>query len=170
MIRALAPYSVPREMKHRVAFVAGVFSLPKVTPRGEATFAIAEGEAKRQVNNPLIGPAQLRERYNVTGLGTQAANSMAVAEFQGQYYSPSDLQQFFAKFVKNSKKDTVAGVIPPGSNNPSAPGVEVIFQNFFEQNQSNKIYHSFFFFFFFFFLAQFLCLCFILFLFQIGFA
>ena len=49
---------------------------------------------------------------------------MAVAEFQGQYYSPSDLKQFFAQFVKNSNADTVAGVRPPNSNNPNAPGTE----------------------------------------------
>jgi hypothetical protein len=43
----------------------------------------------------------------------------AVAEFQGQYYSPSDLKTFFSKYVDNSKNDTVAHVY--GTNNAQDP-------------------------------------------------
>jgi hypothetical protein len=44
-----------------------------------------------------------------------------VAEFQGQYYSPSDLTQFFSQYFPG-KNSTVAGVIGP--NMAGSPGVE----------------------------------------------
>lgn len=48
-------------------------------------------------------------------------NTQAVAEFQGQYYSPQDLTQFFSQFFPG-KNSTVAGVIGP--NSAGSPGVE----------------------------------------------
>eukprot|EP00698_Gefionella_okellyi_P026033 TRINITY_DN979_c0_g1_i2.p1 TRINITY_DN979_c0_g1~~TRINITY_DN979_c0_g1_i2.p1 ORF type:complete len:573 (-),score=84.76 TRINITY_DN979_c0_g1_i2:335-2053(-) len=43
-----------------------------------------------------ITPAVLRMRYNISDsvAGQSANNSLAVAEFQGQYYSPDDLSKF----------------------------------------------------------------------------
>jgi len=46
----------------------------------------------------------------------------AVAEFQAQYYSPSDLQQFWTKYVPFAPFVPVAGVV--GTNDPNSPGIE----------------------------------------------
>jgi len=82
-----------------------------VNPRAAAALGTA----------PLIGPAEIRARYNVTAVGAGAV-AQAVAEFQGQYYRPSDLKQFFGKYLPNNPNFTVAKVV--GTNNADSPGVE----------------------------------------------
>ena len=70
----------------------------------------------------FMSPAVLRARYGVPdGLyGAAPGNSMAVAEFLGQYYSPDDLQAWFK----------LMGLPPPaqvpliGPNNATQPGGE----------------------------------------------
>merc|ERR1712100_366972 len=60
-------------------------------------------------------------------MGTYASNannSMAVAEFQAQYYSPKDLTKFFSKYVNASFSDDAKIYKVIGTNNPNAPGVE----------------------------------------------
>jgi tripeptidyl-peptidase-1 len=49
-------------------------------------------------------------------------NLHAVAEFQAQYYSPSDLQQFWKSYVPFAPYQAVAKVI--GQNDPTSPGIE----------------------------------------------
>jgi len=126
LTRALAPYSVPIELAKHIAYVSNVHGLPHVpTKSNSKAFRIETSndvDERKRVTNALIGPANLRKRYNVTTVGVAKDNLQAVAEFQGQYYSPQDLKAFFAKYVSNSKADTVAKVI--GTNNAAAPGVE----------------------------------------------
>jgi len=45
-----------------------------------------------------------------------------VAEFQAQYYSPTDLKSFWTKFVPFAPFQAVAGVV--GQNDPTSPGIE----------------------------------------------
>lgn len=91
--KASASYSVPAEMAQHIDYISGVVGLFK--PHQKKTVA-----QKNVEDASLIGPAQLRARYNVTIIGSDAVNnSMAVAEFQGQYYSPQDLVTFFNKYV-----------------------------------------------------------------------
>lgn len=73
--RSVQPYSLPMHLDGYVDFVAGIHHFPTVhrlrTEVGDAA---------------LIGPVDLRTRYNVTDKFTNKANStQAVAEFQGQY-------------------------------------------------------------------------------------
>ncbi len=112
--RALAPYSLPAEVAALVDFVSGVHHFPQTNkPRffsPDAQFA--------------IGPNDLRTRYNVTDFAVASSfnNTQAVAEFQGQYFSPQDLAQFFSQYQANfTSVDTVAGIVGPNSG---APGVE----------------------------------------------
>jgi tripeptidyl-peptidase-1 len=111
--RALTPYSLPAELAALVDYVSGVHHFPRVKARffsPKSQFA--------------IGPNDLRTRYNVTDYASGSVNNtQAVAEFQGQYYSPQDLVQFFQQYVPaNSSDANVAGVIGP--NIGSSPGVE----------------------------------------------
>ncbi len=72
----------------------------------------------------MIGPNDLRTRYNVTDVsaGRQWNATQAVAEFQGQYYSQSDLTQFFQQYQPGNYVQQPAGVIGP--NQSGDPGVE----------------------------------------------
>merc|ERR1712187_429814 len=69
--------------------------------------------------NNLVTPAVLAERYKIpTSASNAAGNSMAVAEFQGQYYKDSDL----SLFSKSCKRDVTVAV-NVGKNDESA-GIE----------------------------------------------
>lgn len=110
--RSVIPYSVPASLEGHIDFISGVHHFP--TRHTTKFFTPADA--------PLIGPLDLRTRYNVTDYtASYTNNTQAVAEFQGQYYSPSDLVQFFAS-NEPGYSSQVAGVIGP--NQPNAPGVE----------------------------------------------
>jgi tripeptidyl-peptidase I len=114
----MGPYSLPAHVAKHIRIVSYVVGLPTVySPNvqfNKAGFSTASSE---------IIPSVIRARYNCSDvIATQSTNSHAVAEFQGQSYSPSDLETFFTKYVTNSKEDTVAQVI--GNNDPSKPGIE----------------------------------------------
>lgn len=116
IVRALS-YELPEEISPHVDFVGGVVGFP------------IKHQVKKLQKNTVgsvisVGPKELRQRYNISDniVGTQTNNSQAVAEFQGQYYSPSDLTSFFNKFVSNSKASKVFKDV--GNNDPSSPGVE----------------------------------------------
>jgi tripeptidyl-peptidase-1 len=123
LLRAIEPYSVPLEVAAHVAFVSNVHSFPSQfqTPALAASRAARQ---KRQSNDPAIGPADLRRRYNVTGFNNIASVTQAVAEFQAQYYAPSDLQQFFSQFVPGWTKYANMVVEKGDPNVASAPGTE----------------------------------------------
>jgi len=55
-------------------------------------------------------------------MSTNKENRQAVAEFQGEYFSPKDLQTFFTKFQPNLVGQIVKQVV--GTNLPSDPGLE----------------------------------------------
>lgn len=111
--RSVVPYSFPSHLQGMVDYVSNIHHFPK--PR--------KGKFYSPKDAPLIGPTQLRTRYNISDWAPATGNNtQAVAEFQGQYYSPSDLNQFFQQYVPGQKNSSVAGVIGP--NNANAPGVE----------------------------------------------
>merc|ERR1711991_268941 len=111
--RSVVPYSFPEAVGKHVDFVSGVHHFPK---KQKSVFYSPE-------DTPMIGPSQLRLRYNVTDNASNSVNNtQAVAEFQGQYYSPKDLDQFFQQYVPGSTNDTVTKVIGP--NQAGDPGVE----------------------------------------------
>jgi tripeptidyl-peptidase-1 len=111
--RALTPYSFPAAIGSKIDFVSGVHHFPN--PK--------KGVFLTPASTYAIGPTDLRTRYNVTDFASgNANNTQAVAEFQGQYYSPTDLETFFEKYVPGNKNATVAGVVGP--NLGSDPGVE----------------------------------------------
>lgn len=117
IIRSLGPFTAPEAVAAQVDFVVGHIGFPKRAP--------AMKNLKEKVGATLpVGPKQLRQRYNISAIGTGASNgnAMAVAEFQGQYFSPSDLKTFFAQYMPGSYVDTVTKIV--GQNEGAAPGVE----------------------------------------------
>eukprot|EP01104_Vermistella_antarctica_P017131 TRINITY_DN601_c0_g1_i3.p1 TRINITY_DN601_c0_g1~~TRINITY_DN601_c0_g1_i3.p1 ORF type:complete len:561 (-),score=132.99 TRINITY_DN601_c0_g1_i3:81-1712(-) len=121
LIKTEQLYSVPASIATVVDYVAGPMFFPSENVGPISVTSLADANPGY---DPLITPDMLRERYNVTtqGNGAKTNNSMAVAEFQGQYFEPSDLVQFFKQFVSNSTADTVAQTVGP--NTPTEPGIE----------------------------------------------
>eukprot|EP01094_Clydonella_sp_ATCC50884_P021856 TRINITY_DN48_c0_g1_i1.p2 TRINITY_DN48_c0_g1~~TRINITY_DN48_c0_g1_i1.p2 ORF type:complete len:573 (+),score=234.19 TRINITY_DN48_c0_g1_i1:107-1720(+) len=123
--RALATldaYSVPAELAEHVDMISYVTGLPDIhLPNEKVTKARPAFAA-----DPLaITPDVIRARYNATDFTASAQNnSLAVAEFQAQYYSPTDLTSFFNTYVPNAPAgaDQVYKVV--GTNKPESPGIE----------------------------------------------
>jgi tripeptidyl-peptidase-1 len=110
--RSVVPYSLDDVLAPHVDLVSGILHFP--TQHKGAFYSPADSVP--------IGPSNLRTRYNVTDSFSGSTNAtQAVAEFQGQYYSPQDLDTFFSKFVPggNASVDKVIG-----PNNANDAGVE----------------------------------------------
>eukprot|EP00761_Pharyngomonas_kirbyi_P011124 gb/GECH01011148.1/.p1 GENE.gb/GECH01011148.1/~~gb/GECH01011148.1/.p1 ORF type:complete len:557 (+),score=103.76 gb/GECH01011148.1/:1-1671(+) len=116
LVRAHGPYTVPTHVAEHLDFVSGVIAHP-VSRKDVA------GEP--DASNPSLTPTMIRKQYKVPSnlMVTNSKSTMAVAEFQGQYYSPSDLSTFFTKFGPvGNYNQKVAKVV--GTNKQNDPGVE----------------------------------------------
>ena len=107
-----------------------VYTVPTAEIAGSLDFIIGHSgltkvpKTKIQADKAaqMVGPNDLRARYNVTAIGGNPKNSQAVAEFQFQYMSPNDLSQFFQTYYGSKYNDKVTKFV--GNNNADAPGVE----------------------------------------------
>lgn len=108
-------YTLPAHIAEEVDLIVGILGLPRMYDPKRILATSPEAMTP-------ITPTDLRNRYNVTDVGTNSSNTMAVAEFQQQYYSPSDLTKFWSLWGPNNNDDKVARVI--GNNVPSEPGIE----------------------------------------------
>jgi len=127
ILRASKGYSLPSALAAEVTMVGELLQFPR--PRASlrtADNSLVEASASSWPTDcgsshcsNLVTPGVLAQRYKITSSATNAgSNSMAVAEFQGQYYKPSDLSTFASACGKDV---TVANTI--GGNEDSA-GVE----------------------------------------------
>jgi tripeptidyl-peptidase-1 len=102
IVRATQSYSLPAEIAADVAMVGELhqFPHPRVLPRASPsdlveTTASWPNTCKSSACANAVTPSVLAKRYNIPSTKSAAnGNSMAVAEFQGQYYKPSDLKLF----------------------------------------------------------------------------
>eukprot|EP01112_Ceratiomyxa_fruticulosa_P017649 TRINITY_DN5544_c0_g1_i5.p1 TRINITY_DN5544_c0_g1~~TRINITY_DN5544_c0_g1_i5.p1 ORF type:complete len:557 (+),score=131.73 TRINITY_DN5544_c0_g1_i5:128-1672(+) len=118
IVKSLGPYSVPQDIAEHIDFVSGIVGFPlSQSPLVFTDF---------KLDDTPITPAILRNRYNVTKgyLGQHRNSSQAVAEFQGQYFTPADLTTFFKKFVPFAVPGDNAKFKVVGDNSPSTPGTE----------------------------------------------
>jgi len=106
ILRATAGYSVPAELASDVIMVGELLQFPR--PRNDLRKiepSLVEAEASAwptdcasscgSFGSKLVTPAVLAQRYKITSSHvSNSANTMAVAEFQGQYYKPDDLANF----------------------------------------------------------------------------
>jgi len=110
VLRATA-YSIPAELADAVSLVGDIIHFP-AEPRnpikiessgrrllggggGKGTWANSCTGAKGTKCKGLVEPGVLKTRYNLPASVTAAANAtVAVAEFQGQYYKDSDVAAF----------------------------------------------------------------------------
>jgi tripeptidyl-peptidase-1 len=106
-------YTLPRSLAAVVDHVEGVRRLPVIR---------AGGVRRSSKIGLLVTPKVIRERYQTTGISSvNANNSGGVAQFIGQHFTQSDLNEFYALYDKSN-----IGTKPiiVGPNSPP-PGVEV---------------------------------------------
>jgi len=114
---SVGPYSLPASIAEHIDIVSGAVGFPDMrVPMVQVNPAPTAGLD--------ITPEVIRARYNISSnlIGTNSMNMHAVAEFQAQYYSPTDLKAFWNKFVPFAPFQAVKKVI--GQNNPATPGIE----------------------------------------------
>jgi tripeptidyl-peptidase-1 len=94
--------------------VSGVFGFPKL----DRIHFTASPDAEK------VTPSVVYAQYQVPNdlMSTNTENRQAVAEFQNEFFSPSDLQDFFKQFMPNLEGQVVKQVV--GKNLPEEPGLE----------------------------------------------
>lgn len=103
-------YTLPADVASAVDFVSPSVRFPSIRQL-----------TVRRPANPDIGvtPSFLRKLYKVgDATGMASNNNQSVAQFLGQYYSPSDLQTFFKSFSPSEVGKTPSEFGPNDSSNP----------------------------------------------------
>lgn len=132
VVRASTPYSLPEEIANEVEMVGELLQFPALKSKDLENLKGSGTWPNSCSSQPscagLVQPEVIRQRYNLpnqteyeTMLGgyvNAQANSMAVAEFQGQYFEPTDLAAFSKACNRKVTVDTVTG------GNQNSPGVE----------------------------------------------
>jgi len=115
---SVGPYSLPSSIAQHIDFVSGIVGFPDIAEKVPAKINPSPAPTK------IIDPVVIRARYNISStlVVTNSNNSHAVAEFQAQYYSPTDLQSFWTQFVPFAPLVPISTVV--GYNNPKSPGIE----------------------------------------------
>lgn len=134
-VSSYGPYSIPSHLSSHIDVVTGVTGFPALPSEAAHRFhkqkPAHHGSSHKKhtdsdrLENKNIGPQDLRTSYNIpsTTFGN-GKTQQAVAEFQGQFYSPTDLTTFFNRYWPNApaSQSTVTKTI--GTNLIGEPGVE----------------------------------------------
>jgi len=133
IIRASRSYSLPSVVAQDVLMVGELLQFPMLHPKLNLSAGV--GGAGQWPNDctstackGLVTPGVLATRYKLptSAAAADGANKMAVAEFQGQYYKPSDLQTFSASCHRDVKVDTDVGKNIPSAGIESELDIEYI--------------------------------------------
>lgn len=132
VLRASTAYSLPEDIAKEVDMVGELLQFPALR-RKDLTNLQGSGTwpnscSSQPTCSGLVQPEVIRQRYNLPnqteyenllgGYVNAQANSMAVAEFQGQYFEPTDLASFSKACNRKVEVDTVTG------GNQNSAGVE----------------------------------------------
>eukprot|EP00178_Gracilaria_changii_P007955 TRINITY_DN24672_c0_g1_i1.p1 TRINITY_DN24672_c0_g1~~TRINITY_DN24672_c0_g1_i1.p1 ORF type:complete len:560 (-),score=75.16 TRINITY_DN24672_c0_g1_i1:59-1549(-) len=116
LAKAIGPIFVPQQIAAVVDTIVGIGSFPIYH---QAFFSDRKPDSPDLIT---VTPKVLIERYNVSTVEKlNSKNRQAVAEFQGQYISQSDVTLFYKDFGLNGT-GKIAKYI--GQNNPAEPGIE----------------------------------------------
>lgn len=114
VIRSISHYSVPEKVAQHLDFVGGVLRFPAVN---WARTKVVEPTTPTSDVGLHIGvyPSVLRKYYKVLDtVGSHPNNSQVVAQFLEQFYSPSDLSEFFKIFGSSFvHRDVISKVVGP---------------------------------------------------------
>jgi len=115
IVRATTTYSLPAEMAQHIELVGELLQFPRLRLKSLKGLTTGGGSWPNACSasgcSGLVTPAVLAERYKLPGksFANAAGNSMAVAEFQGQYYKDTDLATFSTGCHQNVKVDKTIG-------------------------------------------------------------
>ena len=116
ILRSKTPVEIPTELEGHVDLVSGLDNFPTLFP----TKKIVSVSASHQITPSLLKGNTL---YNITdNASANSKSSMAVAEFQGQGYLPSDLATFESE--EGLPSQTVRSVLGGDPNADKTAGVE----------------------------------------------
>jgi len=125
IVRATNTYSLPKEIAADVTMVGELHQFPRprvlkhAASETMASSASWPNTCTASACRNAVTPSVLATRYNIPSTQTTVSgNSMAVAEFQGQYYKQTDLTYF------NSNCGTEVGVDTNIGTNRNSAGVE----------------------------------------------
>jgi tripeptidyl-peptidase-1 len=126
IVRASTTYYLPEEIDSHVELVGELLQFPRLRLKGLKGLQATENAASwpnacsASGCNGLVTPQVLAQRYKLPNASdaSVSGSSMAVAEFQGQYYVESDLTKFSTACHRDVKVDKTIG-----GNQPEA-GVE----------------------------------------------
>jgi len=124
IVRASQRYALPAHIADDVTIVGELMQFPRLPLESLTKLSANESGWPNACDAPacrnLITPAVLAQRYKfpLTPTPSTASNSMAVAEFQGQYYSDSDIKKFSTSCDRDVTVDANIG------KNRESAGVE----------------------------------------------
>lgn len=135
IVRASSGYFLPADVAEGVTMIGELLQFPRMRPRS-LVVKVGAGKGKGSWPNEcdaagcsgLVTPAVLAERYKLgkAAANTTNGNTMAVAEFQGQYYEPQDLDAFGKSCHRSVSVDHVIGGNHPSSGVESELDIEYI--------------------------------------------
>lgn len=114
IVRSATGYSLPEDIANDVIIVGELLQFPRMKKKSLTNVAAGEGswpndcEGKPVCKNHVT-PGVLTTRYKLSNTTKNAKNSMAVAEFQGQYFKHKDLESFSTECHRNVQVDVVIG-------------------------------------------------------------
>lgn len=118
-IRSNSRYYVPEYVAEHLDFVGDVHRFPSVNFRKTKQEDLTEIIKQNPGVHVGVYPKILRERYNLTDsdIGSHPNNSQVVAQFLEQYFSNSDLSEFFSLFVGSdfAHVNSINKIIGPNS-------------------------------------------------------
>lgn len=117
LVRVIAPYSLPADVAELVSLVDDIIRLPSIrrsrlTPAtGNVTASSSPFDSCGKDCSGFTTPDVLAQAYSyTTGVSSVAKrSSVAVAEFQGQYYDEDDLEAFSKACGVTTDVDYVIG-------------------------------------------------------------
>jgi len=117
IVRASEGYFLPAKIAEHVAMVGELLQFPRLPSKTLHNLTGAGGwpnSCDASGCSGLVTPGVLAERYKLPDQASNesdvaAANSMSVAEFQGQFYKDADLQTFSKSCHRSVKVDKVIG-------------------------------------------------------------
>jgi len=121
--RAQAAYHLPEEVAEHVSMVGELLQFPRMRLKSLQNLATGAGTWPNACAasgcKGLVTPSVLAERYKFPSANSSnGASSMAVAEFQGQYYKDTDLKTFGTSCHRDVTVDKVIG------GNTQSAGIE----------------------------------------------
>jgi len=130
IVRSNSIYHLPEEVAAHVSLVGELLQFPRMRLQAltnlQGVTASWPNACSASGCNNLVTPQVLAERYKLPNSSNAGTSTMAVAEFQGQYYQDKDLEAFGKACHRDVKVDKVVGTNVPSGGIESELDIEYI--------------------------------------------